>query len=89
MAVIFGLPTWVWIAIAAIGAASCIVIGKALAAAFNSLREVTESLELSKRMLTMALRTARDESERTQQALARLGGRRQNADEPGGSWQDW
>lgn len=85
MGAIWGISPWAWIAVGAVAFVACIVIARVLLAAFASVRELADSLELSARMMRSTLEATRDEVSRTQEGLSRLG-RRDETREP---WRDW
>lgn len=92
MAVIWGLPTWVWLAISGIALVVFIVIAHALAVVFASVRDLIDSLELSQRLMSAAVEQTRDEMEKMQEGLARLSARSgEPPDHPvhEPSWKEW
>ncbi len=87
MAVIWSLPTWVWVAVAIVVLGACALIVRVLAIVFASLRDLADSLELSGRMLTSALESTRTDLEQAKQGLERIGsGTTEPAEE---AWKDW
>ncbi|MGH2829024.1 MAG: hypothetical protein ACRDJM_00925 [Actinomycetota bacterium] len=80
MAVLWGLPAWVWITVAGIAFCASLVILRVLRAAFAAVRELGESLELSSQVLRTTLEATRDEVTRAQEGLQRLGRREERAE---------
>lgn len=87
MAVIWGLPTWVWIVVASVVCAACGLIARVLARAFVHAKELLESLETSRSLLASSLEATRDEMTRASENLARLG--RRGEQPAGDAWRDW
>lgn len=85
MAAIWGISPWVWVVVGGIAIVACLVITRALLAAFASVRELSESLELSARLMRSTLEATRDEVARAHEGLSRLGRSEERAD----AWRDW
>lgn len=88
MAVIWGLPTWVWLAISGIALVVFVVIARALAVVFASVRDLIDSLELSQRLMNSAVEQTREEMQKMQEGLARLSARSAEPSEDP-AWKDW
>ncbi|HVL91173.1 MAG TPA: hypothetical protein VM841_13150 [Actinomycetota bacterium] len=87
MAVIWGLPNWVWYVLAGFALAGFLIIARVLVMLFAAFRELFESLELSQRMLTAALESTRSEMEKMQESMARIGNKSVEGGDP--AWKDW
>ena len=87
MAVIWGLPNWVWLVIAGIALLVLVAIARALAIVFASLHELIDSLELSQQLLSASLESTRDEMEKMQEGLTRIGNR--TPAQADAAWKDW
>ncbi|MHB8511522.1 MAG: hypothetical protein ACYDCC_05025 [Actinomycetota bacterium] len=88
MAVIWGVENWVWIAIGAISLSICVVILRVLARAVQGIRELTDSVTLSGKLLQDSISSARQEVERAQARLSKLGSSESEESESS-AWGDW
>lgn len=91
MAIIWGLPNWVWLVVAGIAFATCLVIVRVLATLFAGFRDLFDSLQLTKQMLDASLESTRQELTVVQERMARLGARGEDggAEEVTDSWRNW